>query len=709
MGIATVAIVATTAHAQAPFADVPRDHWSYEAVNTLAQRGIVIGYPDGTFGGKRAMTRYEFATAIARMIPQFEQSIKDQIAAIPSSTSTPPDLSGYAKTSDLAAFVTKDDFDALKKLVDQFAPELQMLQVDVAGLRKDLASLTDRVTKIEKEIDRIKITGQADVIAKLSSTNRDTLKNPAVYAVNSSTNNFSGAPVDIDGRPLAPTTNLFEFAQIAYNTQLNIRARVSDTISAVTDVNIGNFAGAYAASPVWPNDPGFNRGGFPYGSTTKGSMNSEITPLKAYISAPLDLKLLGKVDFEAGKTGVQFTPYTLKLVDYDTYTNLPFTDNGEVIFTGAKGGFNIGGIAISAYAGTHGTSLMQGGPDVNGMFPNGAGYPVLFTGGVYSPNAPYAMTREGDAAILTMPEALFGARSNMSLRGLPFMFAPATQSAGIRAVLGTPLGGTLGLSYINAGINNTDLTPYTGVDALAGYKPMDVGRASVYGADLSLKLIRGIGVQAEYANSNMFERGKKFKLNTDNSVVDGKHEAIDAKLAFNIRTVALTAGYKKIDPLFGAPGSWGAIGGWKNPVNIKGYEGTVGVNLAKGLDFTGSAAQYRSIVAGVGSTDAAVMADDDNTRITHWTAGLKFNIGDYSKVDLGVENVRTKANPLINTTGATAEQTYYNLGYGAALSANSSFRLLYQIIDYRDKGAMLLNNGQDAKGSVAVGQFTVKF
>ena len=35
---------------------------------TLQKAGIVIGYPDGTFGGKRAMTRYEFAVAIARML-----------------------------------------------------------------------------------------------------------------------------------------------------------------------------------------------------------------------------------------------------------------------------------------------------------------------------------------------------------------------------------------------------------------------------------------------------------------------------------------------------------------------------------------------------------------------------------------------------------------------------------------------------------------
>ncbi|MHB1456581.1 MAG: S-layer homology domain-containing protein, partial [Armatimonadota bacterium] len=39
------------------FPDVPTDHWAYPAVQQLAEAGIIQGYPDGTFGGKRAMTR----------------------------------------------------------------------------------------------------------------------------------------------------------------------------------------------------------------------------------------------------------------------------------------------------------------------------------------------------------------------------------------------------------------------------------------------------------------------------------------------------------------------------------------------------------------------------------------------------------------------------------------------------------------------------
>ena len=50
------------------FPDVPSNHWAYEAVSDLFRRGLVEGYPDGTFGGDRLLTRYEFAEIVYRAI-----------------------------------------------------------------------------------------------------------------------------------------------------------------------------------------------------------------------------------------------------------------------------------------------------------------------------------------------------------------------------------------------------------------------------------------------------------------------------------------------------------------------------------------------------------------------------------------------------------------------------------------------------------------
>jgi hypothetical protein len=58
----------TLALAQGPFADVPPRHPAEAALDELAKQGLVNGYPDGTYRGNRAMTRYEVAMAAMRIM-----------------------------------------------------------------------------------------------------------------------------------------------------------------------------------------------------------------------------------------------------------------------------------------------------------------------------------------------------------------------------------------------------------------------------------------------------------------------------------------------------------------------------------------------------------------------------------------------------------------------------------------------------------------
>ena len=52
------------------FPDVPENHWAYEYLNSLQKRGIIKGYPDGSFGGDRSLTRYEYAAMLCRVLDQ---------------------------------------------------------------------------------------------------------------------------------------------------------------------------------------------------------------------------------------------------------------------------------------------------------------------------------------------------------------------------------------------------------------------------------------------------------------------------------------------------------------------------------------------------------------------------------------------------------------------------------------------------------------
>lgn len=60
--------VGQTSTGNVNFPDVSENHWAYEYVKSLADRGLVVGYPDGEFKGDRSMTRYEFAAVIYRAL-----------------------------------------------------------------------------------------------------------------------------------------------------------------------------------------------------------------------------------------------------------------------------------------------------------------------------------------------------------------------------------------------------------------------------------------------------------------------------------------------------------------------------------------------------------------------------------------------------------------------------------------------------------------
>lgn len=61
----------------ASFADVPANHWAYDAINKLVAEGVVEGYPDGDYKGDRTITRYEAAEMMAGLLEDMEEANED--------------------------------------------------------------------------------------------------------------------------------------------------------------------------------------------------------------------------------------------------------------------------------------------------------------------------------------------------------------------------------------------------------------------------------------------------------------------------------------------------------------------------------------------------------------------------------------------------------------------------------------------------------
>lgn len=100
--------------------DVQPTDWAYQALQSLVERyGCIAGYPDGTYRGQRAMTRFEFAAGMNACLDRISELIA-------------------ASTADLA---TKEDLATLQRLQEEFAAELAALRGRVDGLEARVSEL----------------------------------------------------------------------------------------------------------------------------------------------------------------------------------------------------------------------------------------------------------------------------------------------------------------------------------------------------------------------------------------------------------------------------------------------------------------------------------------------------------------------------------------------------------------------------------------
>ena len=110
-----------------PFVDVPLNHWAYDSVQSLAAKGVIVGFPDGTFGGAKSLTRYEFAEATAKAL-------------------------AFVEGMDVAA---AEDVAILEKLAIEFADELASLGVTVADLEAASITNTDAIAALDATVAKL--------------------------------------------------------------------------------------------------------------------------------------------------------------------------------------------------------------------------------------------------------------------------------------------------------------------------------------------------------------------------------------------------------------------------------------------------------------------------------------------------------------------------------------------------------------------------
>ncbi len=311
MLIAVVAVMAAPVFAQSAFSDVDEGHWAYNAVNTLANDGIVVGYPDGEFKGKRTMTRYEFAMVINAIIPKL---VKDYDL---SAYATKDDLAAYAKVgdikgADLSGVASKADLDLINKLANEFKAELAALGTDVNALQADVNALKARVAAVEDEQARVKINGSFTVASK--------------YAFKKDTDNI----MDYDG-------NIFpegsQGVTLLKDFQIDIKGRVSNNVNAYISLVAGDYM-----------KKGIEKEGA-WGTTV--SNNGDVSVIPYYMYATVDMNKFG--DFKLGRMPFQVNKYVYKRYDTDSYTDIARMDNGDYAVDGVDYTKDFGFVDLRAW------------------------------------------------------------------------------------------------------------------------------------------------------------------------------------------------------------------------------------------------------------------------------------------------------------------------------------------------------------------------
>ncbi|MDZ8090893.1 MAG: iron uptake porin [Nostoc sp. DedQUE05] len=164
--------------------DIKPTDWAFQALQSLVERyGVIAGYTDGTFKGDRSLTRYEFAAGLNAALDRLNELIA-------------------TSTTDL---VKREDLDTIKKLQEQFSPELAQLRGRVDSLEARNAKLeSTQFTTTTKLIGRAQIVAGEllagnNVFTKRPAPNNLTLQGSTTLRLNTSFNGKDSLGITIGG------------------------------------------------------------------------------------------------------------------------------------------------------------------------------------------------------------------------------------------------------------------------------------------------------------------------------------------------------------------------------------------------------------------------------------------------------------------------------------------------------------------------------
>jgi len=171
---------------------------------------------------------------------------------------------------------------------------------------------------------------------------------------------------------------------------------------------------------------------------------------------------------------------------------------------------------------------------------------------------------------------------------------------------------------------------------------------------------------------------------------------------------SIKGGYQYVGPDFSAPGYWGKVGAWSNPTNVQGGVASAKYAFTPNFNINADFQSYKAAY-GLNADGSALHSPlQQGDKLSRYQVGLNYGLSSSYAADLGYEEVDWDLKGQGNVAAGKPKEKYITIGLGHTLNKNTSFKLLYQIVQYKDQGTGFSGLG-DTDGNVAVGQFQIKF
>jgi hypothetical protein len=287
------------------------------------------------------MSRYEFAVAVNNLYMKMMghvDNLQSQIDALNKKVDTMngggPGFDPTELRNQIAAMRREldgmkgwqSDIDNFKRLASQFEKELAGLGVDVDKLKSDVASLEERVSRLENNNSSVNISGDANMLMLGGVSNDDRpglLQNGRLTGVDAN-GNISGITRDFS---------------VLHELGLNLSGKADDNVSWNATLVADNTLNAFGNLNAMPTGAAYNK-------------NPDADMYIYNLQVNFSSALAGQgFNAHVGRVGHQVGKFLLKRSDFTVEYDEPRWDNGNFIFDGGILEFNFGGVGINVFGG----------------------------------------------------------------------------------------------------------------------------------------------------------------------------------------------------------------------------------------------------------------------------------------------------------------------------------------------------------------------